>query len=82
MKTNGAGLIFLKSGNEESALLRNGILLHLDERRLLVSPIRTVAWLSFSSAKNSHVCRLVDMCIILVILNKVTRGNGYSGETC
>ena len=41
MKTNGAYLISLKSGNEKSALWRNHVLPDLDDRPVRVPQIRT-----------------------------------------
>jgi len=46
MKTNGAYLIFLKSGNEKSALWRNHVLPDLDDRPRHVPQIRTGARLA------------------------------------
>lgn len=81
MKTNGAYLISLKSGNEKSALWRNHVLPHLDDRPRHAAVIRTGARLAFLSLKGGQDCHLADMCIIRVILNKVTCGKVHSAMT-
>lgn len=81
MKTNGAYLISLKSGNEKSALWRNHVLPHLDDRLRHVAAIRTGARPAFLSLKDGQDCHLADMCIIRVILNKVTCRKVHSAVT-
>lgn len=81
MKTNGAYLISLKSGNEKSALWRNHVLPHLNDSPSHVAEIRTGARLAFLSLKDGQDCHLADMCIIRVILNKVTCGKVQSAVT-
>lgn len=81
MKTNGAYLIFLKSGNEKSALWRNHVLPDLDDRARHVPQIRTGTGGWVLSLKDGGDCQLADMCIIHVILNKVTCRKVHSAVT-
>lgn len=81
MKTNGAYLISLKSGNEKSALWRNHVLPDLDDRPMHVPQIRTGSRLEVLSLKDGQDCQPADMCIIRVILNKVTYGRVLGAVT-
>lgn len=86
MKTNGAYLISLKSGNgKKSALWRNHVTPDLDDRPRRGPQIRTGARLAYifppKSLKDDRDCQFPDMCIIHVILNKVTWRKEHSGVT-